>query len=117
MSNAALKAYRHALRATRVAFNGDTFMLSSARSKVKEGIVANRNLSDPQETENAVKHLDEVAEFLVKNIVQGEKQKNDRYHLKFHEKTELGSNETIKQNSRANLGSLAGVKARKCSDK
>ncbi|OBA22370.1 hypothetical protein METBIDRAFT_31280 [Metschnikowia bicuspidata var. bicuspidata NRRL YB-4993] len=117
MSRQALTAYRHALRATRVAFNGDNFMLLSARAKVKESILANRNLSDEQETAKSVQHLDEVAAFLAKNIVQGEKQENDRYHLKFHAKTELGSNDTIKENSKANLGSLAGVKVRKCSDK
>ncbi|KAJ8145136.1 hypothetical protein OXX80_005178 [Metschnikowia pulcherrima] len=117
MSVSLSSAYRHALRATRVAFNGDNFMLLNARAKVKEGILENKHLTGAEETEKAVKHLDEVAAFLVKNIVQGEKQKNDRYHLKFHEKTELGSNETIRQNSKVNLGSLAGVKVRKCSDK
>lgn len=118
MSNAALTAYRHALRATRLVFNGDAYMLNSARAKVKEGILNNRTLTDKDETDKAVQHLEEVAVFLTKNIVQGEKQKNERFHLKFHSKTELGSNDTIKQ-SRAEMGSLAGAKAtrRKCSDK
>lgn len=112
MLNPALKAYRHALRATRVAFPGDLYMLNAARTQVKDGIMANRKLADSAEIEKAVTHLDEVAAFLIKNIVQGELQKNERYHLKFHEKTELGSNDTIKQ-SKAEMGSLAGVKAKK----
>lgn len=116
MTRAAVTAYRHALRATRLAFKGDTYMMNAARGKVKEGILEKRDLRDEQEIEKAVTHLEEVAAFLVKNIVQGERQPNDRFQLKFHSKTELGSNETIKQESRVNLGSLAGAKVRRCSD-
>lgn len=114
--NPALQAYRTALRATRIAFNGDNTVLNSARLRIREGFESNRTLSDGQEIEKAVKDLNEVALFLVKNIVQGEPKEDGRYFLKFHEKTELGSNETIKQDNRANMGSLAGVKVRKCSD-
>lgn len=114
--NVALQAYRAALRATRVAFSGDDVVLKAARTKVREGFESNRELSDQAEVDKAVKELNEVAQFLVKNIVQGEQEEDGRYFLKFHEKTELGSNETIKQSNRANMGSLAGVKARKCSD-
>lgn len=120
MSNPALQAYRTALRATRVAFNGDTVVLQSARSKIREGFDSNRSLSDKEEAATKVKELEEVALFLVKNIVQGEKDEGkDRYMLKFHSQTELGSNDTIKQ-SKVELGSLAGAKtkkAKKCSDK
>lgn len=113
----ALQAYRAALRATRVAFNGDSVVLNSARNKIREGFEENRSMSDQQEIEKAVTDLNEVAKFLVKNIVQGEQEKDGRYFLKFHDKTELGSNESIKQNNRANMGSLAGVKVKKCTDK
>lgn len=115
--NQALQAYRAALRATRIAFNGDAVVLNSARAKIREGFDTNRALADEQEIQKAVKDLNEVSLFLVKNIVQGEQEKDGRYFLKFHDKTELGSNETIKQNNRANMGSLAGVKVRKCTDK
>jgi len=114
--NLALQAYRNALRATRVAFNGDQVVLHAARTRVREGFESNRALSDEAEITKAVTELNEVARFLVKNIVQGEQEKDGRYFLKFHDKTELGSNESIKQSNRANMGSLAGVKARKCSD-
>lgn len=116
MTKAALLVYRSALRATRTAFNGDNKMLLASRQKIREGYELNRNLTDKEEINKAVKDLDEVAKFLVKNIVQAEKQENDRYFLKFHKKTELGDNSTIKQNNRANMGSLAGAKVRRCSD-
>lgn len=114
--NLALQAYRTTLRATRIAFNGDEVVLKAARAKVRDGFESNRGLSDQVEIEKAVTELNEVAHFLIKNIVQGEQEKDGRYFLKFHDKTELGSNESIKQNNLANMGSLAGVKARKCSD-
>lgn len=98
-----------------MAFNGDNFVLKSARAKIREGLLSNRDLADKMEVEKKVAELNEVAQFLVKNIVQGEKEEGkDRYLLKIHDKTELGSNETIKQ-SKANLGSLAGAKVKRCS--
>lgn len=114
--NPALQAYRTALRATRIAFNGDSVVLASARQRIRDGFETNRSLADKQEIDNAVKDLNDVALFLVKNIVQGQPQEDGRYFLNFHEKTELGSNETIKQSNRANMGSLAGAKVRRCSD-
>lgn len=95
-------------------------VLQSARSKIREGFETNRALQDKTEAVKKVNELEEVAQFLVKNIVQGEKkQGDDRYFLKFHSQTELGSNDTIKQN-KADMGSLAGAKAKRatrCSDK
>lgn len=117
MAKSALQAYRAALRATRVAFNGDDVVLSSARARIREGFDTNRTLADQEEADKKVKELEEVAQFLVKNIVQGEKEEGkDRYFLNFHSQTELGSNDTIKQ-SKTDLGSLAGAKVKKCSDK
>lgn len=110
MTKPALQAYRAALRATKVAFNGDAFVLGTSRSKIREGFELNKNLGKTEEIDKAVTELNDVAKFLVKNIVQGEKREDDRYFLKFHDQTELGSNETIKQNNRANMGSLAGAK-------
>lgn len=114
MSKPAIQAYRSALRATRVAFNGDAFMISSSRQKIREGFEANKGLSLKEEIDKAVEDLNSIAEFLIKNVVQAEKQPNERYLLKIHDKTELGRNETIKQANRENMGSLAGAKVRKC---
>lgn len=120
MSSPAIAAYRQALRATRIAFRQDTRMVSAARTQIKDGFLKNRLLGEPEATEE-VKKLNDVSRFLVENIVQGERQElengKDRYLLHFHEKTELGDNESIKQ-SKANMGLLAGAKAvKRCSDK
>lgn len=72
--------------------------------------MANKNSANADED---IDKLNEVSKFLVQNIVQGEKQGDGKYFLKFHDKTELGDNETIKQNNRVNMGSLAGSKAKK----
>lgn len=101
----ALQAYKAALRATRVAFNGDRRVLGAARAQIRAGFDRNRQLAGNEQAK-AIKEMQEVSAFLVKNVVQGEKQ-GDKYFLKFHDKTELGDNETIKQNNRKNMGSLA----------
>lgn len=113
----ALKAYRYALRSTRVAFQGDPEVLYASRNKIKSGFKENEKLNDTEKINEEIKKLNEVSSFLVKNIVQGEIDEEGRYMLKFHDKTELGDNETIKQNNKANLGSLAGAKIKKCSDR
>lgn len=107
----ALLAYRHGLKATRVAFNGDTRMLLAARSEMKKGMM-NPDMS--KSTQEQIQHLEEVATFLRRNVVQGEKVEGDeeRYRLNFHKDIELGDNESIKQKTE--------FKARpfkKCSDK
>lgn len=114
MSILAIQAYRSALRATRVAFRGDSVLMDAARQKIREGFEANRELSKQEETEKAISEINSVAKFLVKNVVQAEKQQSDRYLLKIHDQTELGLNETIKQNNRKDMGSLTGVKISRC---
>lgn len=111
----ALSAFRGALRATHTAFKGDPEVLSAARLQIREGFRKHSNLAE-EEARSEITKLNEVSQFLVKNIVQGTRDDKDgRYFLNFHEKTELGDNETIKQNNRANMGSLAGASVKKCS--
>ncbi|KAI1744769.1 hypothetical protein F4680DRAFT_235063 [Xylaria scruposa] len=89
-------AYRNLLRAARLAFHGDSTMLTAARSSIREGFRANAAL-EPSSPEfpAAVKHADEVATILRQNVVQGKKD-GDRYKLRIHEETERGDNDTIK---------------------
>jgi len=108
--NAALSAYRNALRATRIAFANDIPVLAGARSQIKQGFLDSKDLTDSNQIDEQITHLNDVSKFLVKNIVQGERQADGKYFLNFHEKTELGDNESIKQHK---LGSLSG---KKCSD-
>ena len=81
-----LSAYRNALRATKVAFRQDLPILQAARVQLKQGIRDNSNLQAQPEIEEAVQKLNEVAKFLIQNIVQGEKQQDGKYFLNFHEK-------------------------------
>ncbi|AQZ09367.1 MZM1 (YDR493W) [Zygosaccharomyces parabailii] len=102
----ALDAYRHGLRATRVAFNGDTRVLLAARAKMREGML---NPPNPELTpEQQVQHLEDVALFLRRNLVQGTKEGDEeKYHLNIHKETELGDNETIKETKKT-LASRGG---------
>jgi complex III assembly factor LYRM7 len=108
--NAALSAYKNALRATKIAFANDIPILAGARSQIKQGFLDSKDLADSKQIEDQITHLNDVSKFLIKNVVQGQKQPDGKYFLNFHEKTELGDNESIKQHK---LGSLSG---KKCTD-
>lgn len=113
-----IHAYRNALRATKVAFRNDIPVLQKARAQIRQGFEDSRSAT-PEELTEQIKHMNEVSAFLIKNIVQGEKQDNGRFMLNFHEQTELGDNESIKQLNKSEFGSLAGKKGaafKKCSD-
>ncbi|KAK6458682.1 mitochondrial zinc maintenance protein 1, mitochondrial [Scheffersomyces xylosifermentans] len=112
---AAVRAYRNALRATKVAFRQDIPMLASARSQIRQGFQQHSDLTDTTQIEEEIQKLNDVSKFLIQNIVQGEKKEDGKYLLNFHERTELGDNETIKQ-SKNEMGSLSGAKAKKRSD-
>ncbi|KAM0806032.1 mitochondrial zinc maintenance protein 1, mitochondrial [Usnea florida] len=107
----ALAAYRHILRSTRVAFQGDLRILSAARVEARSKFDQHRLLS-PSSTEAEQKVLEarEVARILRQNVVQGEqitgpKDKGQRYQLRIHEEIERGNNDSIKKGS--NLASTA----------
>ncbi|KAH3900944.1 Mzm1p SCDLUD_002405 [Saccharomycodes ludwigii] len=105
----ALNAYRNGLRATRIAFGPDKMLLVASRKKMKEGMLnppKDLNIPKPVTVEKQIKHLNDVALFLRRNIVQGVKKDKDtsgkvRYHLNIHKETELGDNESIKKTKRA----------------
>ncbi|SPQ19169.1 de22e387-cfa8-44e9-a029-3350d88cb560 [Thermothielavioides terrestris] len=93
---AALQAYRNLLRATRIAFDGDTRVLNAARQQIRQGFRDKASLpaSDPS-IQPAIQHAEEVARFLKTNLVQG-KLEGDKYKLRIHEYTERGDNNSIK---------------------
>lgn len=68
----ALAAYRHLLRATRIAFTGDQHLLHAAQTQVRAGFDNNSSL-DPSSAEavKAIEHAEGVASVLRHNIVQG----------------------------------------------
>lgn len=70
-------------------------MLVASRQKMREGMQKPPNPELSKEEQ--VKHLEDVALFLRRNIVQGKMHSDTgRYELNIHEETELGDNETIK---------------------
>ncbi|KAF2731775.1 hypothetical protein EJ04DRAFT_442323 [Polyplosphaeria fusca] len=104
----ALAAYRHVLRAARIAFEGDFNTLMAARHQVRRNFEDNRSLaSGSEELSQQISHAEEVAKFLRENVVQGQaaQDTSDRYQLRIHEHTERGDNEDIK-NGKGNT--LAG---------
>ncbi|KAI9641663.1 Mitochondrial zinc maintenance protein 1, mitochondrial [Ciborinia camelliae] len=79
----ALAAYRHLLRATRIAFNKDTTVLTSARKQVRNSFLSKRSLTpESPESISAIKHAEEVANFLRHNVVQGEKAEEHGANIK-----------------------------------
>ncbi|CAI4057842.1 hypothetical protein SUVZ_02G5970 [Saccharomyces uvarum] len=115
----ALDAYRHGLRATRIAFQNDTKVLLAARAKMRSGMVSPPN--PKLTTEEQVQHLEDVAVFLRRNLVQGQKvndsdMKESRYHLNIHKDTELGDNETVPDPT-ARVKTSFKARPFKCSDR
>ncbi|KAL8682831.1 MAG: hypothetical protein Q9186_001160 [Xanthomendoza sp. 1 TL-2023] len=68
----ALSAYRNLLRSARIAFQGDTRVLTSALATARSNFEASRSLpSNSSEAQAAISHAEEVAVILRRNIVQG----------------------------------------------
>jgi complex III assembly factor LYRM7 len=68
----AVAAYRHVLRAMRVAFQGDTTLLHAARTQARTGFNNNSALdASSTEASAAIEHAEGVAEVLRHNVVQG----------------------------------------------
>ncbi|ETS84420.1 Mitochondrial zinc maintenance protein 1 [Pestalotiopsis fici W106-1] len=93
---AAIAAYRHLLRAARIAFQGDQPILNAARAQIRTGFRENASL-DPKspEIDGHIKHAEDVATILRENVVQG-RRSGDKYKLRIHEHTERGDNDTVK---------------------
>ncbi|KAK3298683.1 uncharacterized protein B0H64DRAFT_385815 [Chaetomium fimeti] len=111
---AALTAYRHLMRAARIAFEGDVRTLDAAKQSIRQGFRDKASLppSDPS-IQPAIQHAQEVASFLKANLVQGKREEGGKYKLRIHEHTERGDNDSIKMaNNNTNMG---GVKC--CSER
>jgi complex III assembly factor LYRM7 len=74
----ALAAYRHLLRATRIAFHEDHPLLHAARAQARVGFDKQSSL-DPTSPEavKAIEHAEGVATILRHNIVQGVQAEGD----------------------------------------
>ena len=67
-----LPAYRALIRSAKIAFKNDTTTLMSALQASRGEFEANRDASS-KDAAAQVKHANEVAEFLRRNLVQGKK--------------------------------------------
>ncbi len=76
----ALVAYRHLLRAAKLAFEGDARVFTAAREQIRSGFRDKAALapSDPTVLPS-VQHAEEVAAFLRSNVVQGKQQEGTTY--------------------------------------
>ncbi|KAF8539744.1 hypothetical protein BDD12DRAFT_836726 [Trichophaea hybrida] len=68
----ALHAYRTLLRSAKLAFAGDTPVLSAAITESRKGFEANRYAS-ANAAKDLIKGAHEIADVLRKNVVQGRK--------------------------------------------
>jgi len=110
----ALAAYRHLLRAARIAFEGDNHLLHAARSQARAGFDNSISL-DPssEEAKKGIEHAEGVAQVLRHNVVQGRSVEGSdvlrktnlelrmtllsrRPELRIHKDTERGDNDTVK---------------------
>ncbi|KAK4218956.1 hypothetical protein QBC37DRAFT_410903 [Rhypophila decipiens] len=91
-----LQAYRHLMRAARIAFEGDSRVLTAAREQIRTRFREKASLpaSDPS-IAPAIQQAEELAIFLKSNVVQGRRE-GDTYKLRIHEHTERGDNDSIK---------------------
>lgn len=68
----ALAAYRHLLRATRIAFQGDYHLLHAARTQARTGFDSLSTLEPKsEEAIKGIEHAEGVASILRHNVVQG----------------------------------------------
>ncbi|PPJ56801.1 hypothetical protein CBER1_05949 [Cercospora berteroae] len=97
---AVLATYRHLLRATRIAFDGDAHMLRSSRAFARGEFRNGAKLpADSVEAAQGVEHAQGVAQILKENIVQGKRvgDVGEKYKLNIHEHTQRLDNDTAGQ--------------------
>ncbi|KAI6250707.1 Mitochondrial zinc maintenance protein 1, mitochondrial [Erysiphe necator] len=74
----ALAAYRHLLRSTRIAFEGDIPILRASRIQARAAFDKNASLAlSSSECQDAITHALDVSRILRENVVQGRKLDSD----------------------------------------
>ncbi|KAF4953673.1 hypothetical protein FSARC_12334 [Fusarium sarcochroum] len=93
----ALNAYRHLMRAARIAFQGDAPILSAAQLQIRNEFRQKASI-DVSDAPAAIKHAEDVAKVLRQNVVQGQRieEGKDSFKLRIHDEIERGDNESIK---------------------
>ncbi|KAJ4035695.1 Mitochondrial zinc maintenance protein 1, mitochondrial [Fusarium oxysporum] len=119
----ALNAYRHLMRAARIAFQGDAPILSAAQLQIRNEFRQKASI-DAADASAAIKHAEEVAKVLRQNVVQGQRTEEGKdtfsefglggrgrkrkliafTELRIHEDIERGDNESIKTAGKGTVG-------------
>ncbi|VZH92254.1 unnamed protein product [Fusarium fujikuroi] len=119
----ALNAYRHLMRAARIAFQGDAPILSAAQLQIRNEFRQKASV-DAADASAAIKHAEEVAKVLRQNVVQGQRTEEGKdtfsefrlvgrgrkrklitfTELRIHEDIERGDNESIKTAGKGTVG-------------
>ncbi|SCV68981.1 BQ2448_2001 [Microbotryum intermedium] len=107
----AASAYRALLRAQRITFKGDDYALQKAHQQTRilfnkflpsasalqqAGPSSERPSLSSTEIDEHIQSAHEIAAYLRKNVVQGIRNEEGNYTLRFTEETERGDNSTIK---------------------
>ncbi|KAF5585647.1 mitochondrial zinc maintenance 1 mitochondrial [Fusarium subglutinans] len=117
----ALNAYRHLMRAARIAFQGsrlvqwvmltdqftagDAPILTAAQLQIRNEFRQKASV-DAADASAAIKHAEDVAKVLRQNVVQGQRTEEgkDTFKLRIHEDIERGDNESIKTAGKGTVG-------------
>ncbi|KAK6341728.1 Mitochondrial zinc maintenance protein 1, mitochondrial [Orbilia brochopaga] len=106
----ALQAYRALLRASRLAFQGDSTLLAASHREIRTQFERSRDAAaspDDAPPSDKIKHAFEVATYLRRNVVQAVKTDGDEvFRLRIHDETERGDNESIKTPLKGRVGRI-----------
>eukprot|EP00038_Savillea_parva_P028342 m.64468 g.64468 ORF g.64468 m.64468 type:complete len:92 (-) comp8227_c0_seq1:199-474(-) len=87
MRGRALAAFRSVMRAREELFKGDAEMLDISRTKALAEFRANRDLTDEDDIEHAIKTAEDVVIVLRHNVVQAKLDtETGRYRTRIHDK-------------------------------
>ncbi|KAL1925237.1 uncharacterized protein VTP21DRAFT_120 [Calcarisporiella thermophila] len=103
------------MKTARSTFEGDTFVYSAARERIRLEFSKYKNESDPEVIKKHIQAAEEAATILRRNVVQAVKRDNQSeiYRLRLNkDQHELGDNKTIRMNKgkkpRATKEQMAG---------
>ncbi|KAK6543268.1 Mitochondrial zinc maintenance protein 1, mitochondrial [Orbilia ellipsospora] len=104
----AIQAYRSLLRASRLAFQGDSRLLLASQHQIRSQFERERDNPESEAKDTAdskIQHAFEVAKYLRQNIVQAAKAEGeDTFKLRIHDETERGDNESVKSPLKGRVG-------------
>lgn len=107
----AVNLYKRLLRTSNETFKGDAATATAWRQQVREKFRAASQETDPAKIDEGLHMWEEVIKVLRHNVVQGQyREERKAFHLNFTKDTELGSNDSIKQQRKVQLEQLKANK-------